>query len=787
VTDKDKNPSFSFDTPEKDPAIASFEALLSEQPKDDDSEYDQSDSEFSDTDEDLSEESNVSQSQIEIKRAKVIRSTKRRKKKIIFLTMLGGGAALLISIVVLLVVLIKPSGDNNGKPLSPKEQAALKAAKIKEELDALMVKAEKLFDDGKTAEALSIYKKVLEADDSRSAAHLGVGKCLESANKLDDAMKEYELAVELTPETTAPFTRLAHALIEQKDKAKAKTVLEKGVSKFPEDQDLLLALANLCYETNDSETALDCYKKLDTGNLDLAEIKRYATLLQYESKEDAKKLLVTAARKFKNFSLYLFASQLAKDDNDRLTMLLDAEKEMGDDQKLLNGILFRIAKVYAVLNQTDKTKEYLEKIVIGQLDPELFAPVFELARESNLSIAGTFTIPDMKLTKDSKDNKTLAFLLYMLNLAPEKMNVQLLVLRELEATMSVDKVLDVYGDLWSLKRKSPTVCFLRAKALQDASIVDSALKYYMKAIDLKPDFYNALLSVGKIHLATRNTSRAGKIFKKCVKLRPKADQPRKLLAETEIMMGRDLKAMENYSKFLNTTKLSPSQKTLQLAKIALRLATPKVLDECLAKLNVDPAMAGEFKKLTAKRKLLFGGAKLSDFAGAKKGLFRQYKMIYLLSRGELTKVLTVRTPKEEFPDFWKVFVMLEKRIIKRKKYQPPTEKAKVDAGNNAKNDIITLLYEKTRKSPNIPEKMAAAIWNGKRNLEYAENLLSLIPMDQLALYYFLQAVEYKHTRQLTKARIRLRKAMSAPRSVYRPLIEHAYKQYNQHKRRRKRR
>jgi hypothetical protein len=124
--------------------------------------------------------------------------------------------------------------------------------------------------------------------------------------------------------------------------------------------------------------------------------------------------------------------------------------------------------------------------------------------------------------------------------------------------------------------------------------------------------------------------------------------------------------------------------------------------------------------------------------------------------------------------------MLKKHIIKRKPYRPPevdTEKSATPKKVTQKTkDIIERLYEKTRTSKNLPEKIISAIWNGNQTLQYAEKHVSLVPPDQLALYYILLAEEYKHAKQRTKARIRLRKAMSAPRSVYRPFVKYLYSQ-----------
>lgn len=799
-SEKDQNDAFSFDSPDKDkdPSLASFEALLHEQPKADGEQVDDensdmdhaSDSDFGmndvyeDLPDDLDESINdaTAQSHFDVERVKSLRRAKRIRKNLKRFAYIGSAALILGGLVFFVVFFLTPSSRNNdGKPLTPKQLAAAKAARQKERLDALMVSADKLFDDGKYDAASSKYQEVLDTDDARCAAHFGLGKCFESGNDLEEAKKEYQRAIKLNPDSPAPFQRLANALA-QDDKMEAKKVLLKGVAKFPEDEELLLTLANICYETGDAGKALETFKKMDASNLDLKDIRTFSSLLEVESKEDAKKLLISGAKKFKNLSLYMSAGQLAKDNDDRIAILLDAEKEMSEDQKHIDTLVYRIAKAYADDDQTENSLTYLKKIRIEKLDKDLYASVFKLVRDSGFSLKEAIVIENVKTPTGAKNPEILALVLHILEVAPKRIAIQILVLNELLAVMSREDVVGVYRDLFFMKKADPTACFLFATALKNDAALDAATKHYVMAVGYKPDFYEALLALSDIRMLMRQWAKAAISLRKCIKLKPQAIAPREILTRAEVMLGKGDEALEQYALFLNTKGLSASQKVLELTKLAMLLPTPSKVDKYLTRLKLYPEQSRNYKELEAKRKMIFGGARDSDFSSARKGLFRQYRIIHMLSQGKFREVLNLHTPKDEFPDFWKVYVMLKKRIIKRKAYQPPLskeEQAKATTPTEPvakkKKGIIEQLFDKTRASKNIPEKMMAAIWNGKQSLKYAEKHLPQVPLDQLALYYILLAEEYKHSKQRTKARIRLRKAMSAPKSIYRPLVEYLYR------------
>jgi tetratricopeptide (TPR) repeat protein len=962
-SEKDNNASFSFDTPEKDPTLASFEALLSEQPKENDAlDGTQADDAFSDSEDEFSEDSKAFQSQMEIERVKAIRSAKRRKKKLILFSIVGSAVALVVAVVVLVVVMLKSSHDNAVKKLSPKELAAMRAAKQKEKVDNMMSKAAALYDDGKFPEALTAYRKTLEMDPTRSEAHLGIGKCLENQNKFQEAKQEYEKAIELSPSTAAPFSRLARIHITAGDKQKALNILDNGASKFPDDQDLGLTLANLYFETGDYEKALEHYKRLDTSNLEIQDIKNYASILKDESKEDAKKLLISAARRLKNYSLYSLAAELAKDAGDRLSLFKEALDKIQKGEEHFDDLVFKLAEINKELGDKQAALDNLKKLNVAKLDPKFFAPFFtlleecdgtpkdvmkqqldlvrtnaerkadeKLVKEGKLDKAAfnkNFYLPPTFTNKNPSDWQKLVY--YLLKKMPDNLDVQLLVLRMINNQTTLNPV-DVYSDFTVVLKNNAFYHFINGRIFQGVGNFDAALKRYEKAVELNPKLYPALLAMAKIHLRRRHFKQAKSLLERCVALRPKDSSLRELLCEATILNGESRKALKDYDAFLTSMKTPVGEKTAALADMALLAKTPGKVDGYLAELRNLPNMTLKFKELRAKRNLIFGGAKLSDFKDARNGDFRRCKMIFLLANGEVTKLLQVHTPKEDYPDFWKVFVMLQKKYIVRKKSLASikaaltdlvemvktlrrigrinrlpksgdteaakarkavedaenkagqsfdaaitamlaatssekalkiavaasetstgenekkardavaaAEKAYIEAAKNAadsavaaakeflatakvilmaakhtrtrravfrdaknikiktaelakladafiaekeskrpgkKRDILMLLYNKTRGSACIPKKEISAVWNGESCVEDMEELLPVVPAPDLALHYFLLAEEYKYLGQRMKCRIALRKALSAPRSIYRPLIEHAYKQH----------
>ena len=141
------------------------------------------------------------------------------------------------------------------------------------------------------------------------------------------------------------------------------------------------------------------------------------------------------------------------------------------------------------------------------------------------------------------------------------------------------------------------------------------------------------------------------------------------------------------------------------------------------------------------------------FANAKSGELRQYSMLNKLAAGKEKEVLMMPTPKEEFPDFWKVFIARSRNFKNWEK--------------NAKK-----LYEKNKTNPNPTIKIITDIWLNKIKLKDAETMLDRIPFEDEALFYMILAEEYLRLGKRLKANIKYRRAKTCGQNIYSGVIDY---------------
>jgi tetratricopeptide (TPR) repeat protein len=87
----------------------------------------------------------------------------------------------------------------------------------------------------------------------------------------------------------------------------------------------------------------------------------------------------------------------------------------------------------------------------------------------------------------------------------------------------------------------------------------TAMRYYKKALEVQPDFANALRGVGRIYLATNQGRLALKYLKRAVKSAPRAPEIHFDLGEAHLLMGQMDEARYAYD---NVIDLAPPESEL---------------------------------------------------------------------------------------------------------------------------------------------------------------------------------------------------------------------------------
>jgi tetratricopeptide (TPR) repeat protein len=331
----------------------------------------------------------------------------------------------------------------------------------------------------------------------------------------------------------------------------------------------------------------------------------------------------------------------------------------------------------------------------------------------------------------------------VLKARPEDVELGLDTQRVLSASLTPNEMVDAYG-AWQAENSDNSVAnFLYAKAL---GTLDSAVELYKRAVRLNPSFYEANLELARLYMARKRWSGAERCLVKCVEQRGADVEPKRLLAICQARRGKGAEAMGTLCAAMEKLQASPGEKAAAAIDVALLLPSPKDADRFLADLKADPKYNTLYREKNAERKLLYGGISDSDFRGLKTKVLRRYYRLYLLSKGRKKDVLIMPTPKEDFPEFWKVYLM---RCMRFKAWRKNAE----------------ALYKKTANSDALTEHLIVGMWLDKISPEKAEGKLSSIPPGKEALFYFMLGDAYREKKKSAKAYINFRRAKIAPRSV----------------------
>ena len=716
--EKDKKDSFSFDQlPEgEDASIASFEALLQETPDD-------------------SDEDAQSCTTIGIDRVKSDRKAKEKKKLIKKFIIAGIAVVVLLIItggVYLILANVAAKAKEKVAQLTPEQKRELKIKLLKEEIAKILVNGEKKLKAGKTQESLETYESVLKLDSTNPIALTGIARCYQSLGDHKKVQEYYKLALEDKRVDAKPFAALANILNKEKNLNPVIELLQKGVVKFPEEKTLLIPLADAYYASGDENEALEVYKKIPKASLQKKSLKSYAKLMKFESKNDAKKLFVYIANKFRDFDAYCSAANLSSDNAAKIQILGDSVAALKESSNLDNA-KFMLATVLVDNGDKVKALELINGINVKKLDVMYCESLLEVAQKASDKNIDIKVLSEKLLSGHPKD------LLLLI-----KIQQQLLEL------YGASEVLNIFGEWWNKNKNNAIANYLYGKAFGSSSY---GKKYFKKAVAINPKLYQANMELGKIAMYEKDWKEAEKAFLACFKSPKFSNKAHGYYALARLKSGKRSVAIDEYSAFLDTKGVTLSAKAVKLIPLALLLPSSNRAETYLSIIKLDPALRNDYKEFVAKKELMFGGDDSAIFAGKKEGAFREYCILYMLSKGKSREILLMPTPPKEFPEFWKVFIAREKNLKIWKKG-------------------AEILYEKNKNSSNFTLKTILRLWLGKITIKEAEKKFSRIPFEKEALFYLILAEEYKRKKMKTKAKMKFLRAKKLDRNIYSSVVDY---------------
>jgi len=725
-TDKKKD-LFSFDDlPETqpDPSLASFEALLTEQPKTDGEDGEGGSEDLSAFD--------ATASTMDVQKIMKSRGAKRKKKIIIIASSVALLLCVILGVIIVMFVMSPTQEEEKEKVLTPAEKAAIAKKKQQDRIAGMLKSADSQLKANEAKKALASFKNILKMDSRNFDAYTGIGRCYENLKETKQAEDNYTKAINLKSKKATPYILLAKILIKSDKKPQALELLKKVQDKFKENSKIALLLGSIYYDNGDSEHALEAYRVIKNRKEFSEEtIRKFGKLLEDDSRKDAEELYMYAGKKFKSSSFFISAANSAESSSEKIKVLTKALKILPESDKDIDELKFILSQAYINDGNKSEASVTLQSINLKKLDKKQCEQLIPLATASGIA--------DIE-----------GYCLKLLESNPKEVALQEAILKELAKTQPPEKLLDIYSSWWTSHTNEPVANYLYAKALGDSI---TAKKYFETAIALNPQFYEAILELAKIDIKINNTSAAVKNLQKAINLNNKKITPHKLLAIAYVKQEKEAKAIEEYSKFLDSQGYKESKKALLLLEIALLMKTAEAANKCLAQIKKDSSMLQEYKENNAKKKLIFGGASDSDFKGTKTGLLRKYYILYLLSKGRVATLMKLRTSKKEFPEFWKIYLMRKKHMTTWK-------------------SLAKLYYEKNSTTADPAILLLVSMWLENKTIEDVEKQINRIPQEKRGILYALIAEEYARQRKITKASIRFKKAKRAPKSIYNGVINY---------------
>ena len=153
-------------------------------------------------------------------------------------------------------------------------------------------KIEKLFKD-KQFESIKFEIDLLDKDEKRDPYLYNILGIIEATNKnKEEAIKYFNLAIELDKYYLNSLINLSKLSYIDKDFQNIISLLKNYHLKYPENDKVILTLADLCFSAGHVEDTIYFHKKLiDKGNYQINDLSALIFLLNYSSKYSDKEYL----------------------------------------------------------------------------------------------------------------------------------------------------------------------------------------------------------------------------------------------------------------------------------------------------------------------------------------------------------------------------------------------------------------------------------------------------------------------------------------------------------------
>lgn len=740
-SDKEKKVSFSFDSKKnvkpqiKEPGLSSYEAILRDQIEQDQhkkkSPYvSETESKQAETDESNSKWDKIaSASKYD---SKLISSV---KLPIIFAVAVTIVVAMGVVSFFLLKSKPQPEGAQPAKTTSVKkakpDPKAEENARRLAELEKRLADADTARKESKFSDALKAYQGLMTEGwkEKEPLILFSAAECLENLSQDDDAVSHFMKSIDAGWKDNAqPYVRISKLFNKKAKYADSIKLLEKAREIFPADASLGAYLAESYYLAGQTDKAAAELKKANKSDLSLDMIKLLGSSLQKNNEKDqAREAYTYGMKKFRDLDCFFAAANLSDKPQDKIDIMSQAVSVVEENRRA--PATMRLIELLVQNGRKDEASKLLDKISIEQLKPESAADYLKM-----LLGCGNMTkfAPEYKKATE---------------LFPKDFALHRSVYETLLENGQETLALDIYREWWHPKKEDAIGGYFYAKSLGILAYrsLDSAnedpLPILKKVTELNPQFSEAFLELGYLYTMERNWNGAIQAYSECVKIKPDDRNGRNLLALAKERAGKGEEAIDEYEKYLSTLNLPPDEKAAELIDIAQKLEKPARAEKYLGDMAKNPKYANDYKVQMMKFKLIYGKPVDEDFSESYPKAGRKFHVYYLLSKGKSNEVLLMTVPPDEFPDFWKLFILW--------KNDKPGWQEGMDA-----------LVAKNKNAKDSTYRIIADIWNGKTSPDDARKLLNKVHPDNEPLLFLILAEKYRKDKLSSKAKVCYQKAAS---------------------------
>ncbi len=509
---------------------------------------------------------------------------------------------------------------------------------------------------------------------------------------------------------------LARRALAAGNAAGALPVLRDAAAAFPDEKDIFLLTGQACLALERETEALAAWRRLAEVDFpdELLPV-HLALLRRHGDTAETFRFALFAARKNQQAKDYLMAAENAPDVDQRLFVLAEAAGLFRD-----NPERDRIALLRAE-NMLDAGRKAEAAMLLKSLRLE-DQPPESLPRLAELTVrAGSIDA--------LRDVWTEIRRLYPNDVALHERLSAMLV-----ETGGRQQVRSLYGRWVADEPAHPLPRYIFALGLEDDELALATLE---EALSRNPNFAEAAFAAGELARRLGDHDRAARHYQTAMRLRPGHRETRYGLAMNNISRdGAD--ALRAYESFLVGQRVPRHEALPQLLALAQQLPSPAAAEIVLTEMAEIPELADLYRRQRVRTRLIYQQLTDQDFAGGYPRELREYHILHLLGQGRLGEVLMMPTPKEDFPEFWKVFLCWRDDI-------------------DIWRDNARLLLAKHPGDPLV--EGAVGLWLRTLTPEAAAALLPRIPSERRPVLALMIAERHRQDKNRTRARIEYLRAL----------------------------